>query len=1171
MAISQNTDDEYLEANDKPGFFQRIYEHTIAKFCFGACRRVLWLLGLAVVAIIISVISLMIYSYTGPRSLSYLTPKIQNSLGELMPQYEFQMGDILIYWQDINEPLSLQVNDMVITNRANQEKVAGFKSLLIDVDMFGLLLGEFIPEAMMLDSPKVGLYRGRGGVFFNLEGGGFSKQEQEADLVKKDGANLNEILGQLFGFDGQKKQRKGLKTVKIRNAHLLLGDYELKEYWYLKGADLQFRRDKDIVIGNISSILDQSNAQSRLMININMDHYKQIFYGDVNFYNLAPNSFSGLSEILSELDAAQFSLNGSVGYLIGYDGIVDELELELKSPKGIISYPKMWREPIIFQNFLLKSSLHELNKFNIHALSIDVSDEQEDVMTNISGRGKVKLLDDNKIDLDLTIALKELPFARLMKLWPFTAAPETRNTIKDIIKSGYIKESKVRLDFDSDILASPKMPDEAMRIYIDLQKANLEAVPELPMIKNMKTKLFMNSSTIRAFIDSGMFNGINISDGKLHIHDLQENNQDLELSTYFKSELKDVVSLVKQDFFDLPDDLQLDATNARGEVMGKLDLSLPLAEDADDDLIKYNVSAVINDTYLPGIFDRINLSEGELRFSLDQDKMMIKGESKILPNYLIDGSFAQDTTLLNKLRSKNYHGDISILAMFGNADSKQYQSFFSKINGKYEAKLQNYFDLRPKASLNNRPSLFAIQFDGQADSLFSEPQLSEYISGNIIADAFLAVADKRMIGEVNADLGKANISIAQIGFSKDKINQNSGVNLHFNQIDNKPFEISKLNLQLRDNKSRDLHLNSNMEFSNQEDLIFNNITLDKFNYNRSNVYGSLNFRSDGGYQLKFRGKSLDLHQYNELSKLNAGRRKEKLAKRINSNDSNQKQENPKIIKEQVTNLLAFLEKPFLVDLKLSKLFMAENNPAMEDIIINIDCLSNKNQKCLANISGKYQDSKNNNAELRAILRNNGPNQRKLEVTTPELGTLLKKLKLSDDMDRGSLLVIADIDNNFSSLTANGKLLLKDFHLSEAPVLAKILNFTSLTSALQTLSGQGLNFDRLEAPFTFADYRFNFKKAQAYGNAIGITANGIVTMLPVYVDLKGVVAPIQSLNRLINNIPLLGELITGGEGEGLFAVSYYVSGLYPDVEVSVNPLSVLTPGILRDVFSVFDSE
>ena len=48
--------------------------------------------------------------------------------------------------------------------------------------------------------------------------------------------------------------------------------------------------------------------------------------------------------------------------------------------------------------------------------------------------------------------------------------------------------------------------------------------------------------------------------------------------------------------------------------------------------------------------------------------------------------------------------------------------------------------------------------------------------------------------------------------------------------------------------------------------------------------------------------------------------------------------------------------------------------------------------------------------------------------------------------------------------------------------------------------------------------------------------------------------------------MLGELLTGGEGEGLFAATYQVGGTTDEPDISVNPLSVLAPGFLRRLFS-----
>ena len=44
-----------------------------------------------------------------------------------------------------------------------------------------------------------------------------------------------------------------------------------------------------------------------------------------------------------------------------------------------------------------------------------------------------------------------------------------------------------------------------------------------------------------------------------------------------------------------------------------------------------------------------------------------------------------------------------------------------------------------------------------------------------------------------------------------------------------------------------------------------------------------------------------------------------------------------------------------------------------------------------------------------------------------------------------------------------------------------------------------------------------------------------------------------------------KLLLGGEGQGLFAANYRVTGSEIDPQVSVNPLSAFAPGFLRRLF------
>ena len=64
------------------------------------------------------------------------------------------------------------------------------------------------------------------------------------------------------------------------------------------------------------------------------------------------------------------------------------------------------------------------------------------------------------------------------------------------------------------------------------------------------------------------------------------------------------------------------------------------------------------------------------------------------------------------------------------------------------------------------------------------------------------------------------------------------------------------------------------------------------------------------------------------------------------------------------------------------------------------------------------------------------------------------------------------------------------------------------------------------------------------------------------NLNGTVVPAYTLNTILSRIPIIGTILMGGKGEGLIALNYRIEGTRADPNVTFNPASALTPGILR---------
>jgi hypothetical protein len=87
-----------------------------------------------------------------------------------------------------------------------------------------------------------------------------------------------------------------------------------------------------------------------------------------------------------------------------------------------------------------------------------------------------------------------------------------------------------------------------------------------------------------------------------------------------------------------------------------------------------------------------------------------------------------------------------------------------------------------------------------------------------------------------------------------------------------------------------------------------------------------------------------------------------------------------------------------------------------------------------------------------------------------------------------------------------------------------------------------------------------------GPALGLTGSGSYDIPRDNLDVDGVLAPSPMLNlSMLGSIPVIGDLIVSRRGEGVFGMTYSINGHAEEPRVFVNPVSVLTPGILRRIF------
>jgi hypothetical protein len=188
----------------------------------------------------------------------------------------------------------------------------------------------------------------------------------------------------------------------------------------------------------------------------------------------------------------------------------------------------------------------------------------------------------------------------------------------------------------------------------------------------------------------------------------------------------------------------------------------------------------------------------------------------------------------------------------------------------------------------------------------------------------------------------------------------------------------------------------------------------------------------------------------------------------------------------------------------------------------------------------------------------------LHVAAEDAGAALAGLGLTRGVRGGTLSIDGASDNGEGPRVTKTGLDMRGIRLTGAPIVARLVNAVSPTGLFDLLSGQGLGVDRLSADMDYSAGKITFRNGRSAG-ALGISFEGDVDLDRNRIAIKGTVVPADSLNSVVAAIPLLGDMLTGGNRGGFLGATYSVTGSPDDPKVSVNPLSMFAPGFLRNLF------
>ena len=675
----------------------------------------------------------------------------------------------------------------------------------------------------------------------------------------------------------------------------------------------------------------------------------------------------------------------------------------------------------------------------------------------------------NKFDKNLFLELDEVQLnLNLIKL---KIDAKTINS-KIIYKNENIDIERIKTSISLKSFAKRKFAIE--NLDISTKATNLENIVSLIRIIKNSPEIYILQNKIK--------NGYLVADLKINFDENGEIKDDFEINGY-----------VKEGQIDL---------------LGKYNLK------NIDFLFKFqNKSYDLKDVKLS--FNELDFYSGKISLLSKDNNIYVEGN---LENQILNLKEEKLSNIIN-IFYKNYGFKDIIFSSKNN--------FSFKINNKFKIK-DLIFDSDIK--------LKSLAFENKKKGKYFLPEIKDqiFLKDNNIRIKYIK---KNLLIKGDGDLLLQN-KIDKIKYLVDKkndiykikttieLNQNP-LYINFLNYEKDKSSYAKIKLELDLNKNNHIHLKIVELKENKNQILFENIFLDKdfkiLKIDKINL----------DYMDKEKKENLihvtrNRNNYNLNGKVfNANRL---ITKFLKSNN----------------NQNYLFKKNFNLNLKIGQIYLDKNN-SINELNGRIKIVDNKVES--ANISSVFPDNGRLNFSIKSE-----DDKKITTLFSDNAEPLVKRYDFIKGYEKGTL--------DFYSLKKNSKststLKIFDFKLQKLPALTKLLTLASLQGIADTLTGEGIRFNELEMNFKNEGNLMTIDELYAIGPAISILMSGYIEKNKL-VSLRGTLVPATTINKSIGSIPVLGKILVGSKvGEGVFGVSFKIKGHPNTLETSVNPIKTLTP-------------
>jgi Protein of unknown function/AsmA-like C-terminal region len=1124
-------------------------KRRIAKFVGFGFLALFAVLALAAIALVWRVSQ-------GPIAISFLNDKIEKSINAQLTGMQVKLGTAVLEIDPSDYVPHVRFRNLVLSD-ANGALIASAPRAAVTLDPSALLTGSIAVKNLELIGPKISARRNLDGTVELGVGGQDAPAEEsiaspaaeqngksdrgaepaQGATPQTTGAKLIAILDDHSDTSPLAK----LNDIKITNASLSVYDDANSATWFAPDADLTFRKMPYGFVVLAKADVTTAKDPWHTEFSATYRHDQKSFAVSATVDNVIPADVSDKIFALSQFAKLRIPFAGHIELEASDAGMVTQASAEFTAGQGRISLPDFVAQPIDIENGTFNVKYRpEDSSFDVVDSAVVVGGARADLSGNIAPLRA----SDGKLSA-IKIQLKAHNVA-------LNAAEKNRNIIVDRVEFlGQAGINDASLGIDDFVVMSgntgvrmrgtvsggEKSP--AIHLAGRVRDISAEFLKTIwPPIIAPQSRKWINENVRTGRVSEGTFQ-INLNEGALAKADIDKHLPKGSVDLTFK--LKDVTAHY---FKNLPLFLDASGTGQQHDNDFQLDIDTAQTTLGAGQTVKLNNGSFIAKNILleevPGIFafDISAPVETMLAFASQPDINLLKAGMNDFPNLkgiahatvglkfpLIDNvpkdrvEFSTDVKLTNvnvanvipgvDLVEGNFKVDLLADAITIAGPAKL-NGLTAQINWQ-----------KPRAGGQAKISLSANLDEATREKIGLK--LTDYMSGPMPVQASIEKDDEGNANmAVSADLSNVKMKLAAISWKRDATPGTKATFNMRNTSEGRSIENFVLD-------GDGLHLRGSVRTSLKGKL--QSVVMDQIKLDEDNVFSAQVVPGEGTVDLVLSGKNFDARPY---------------IKTLVSPPPNDKSNAPTTAEGQDFTMRAHFDR-----------VTANRGEILTDVNAVLRARASKIAE--ADIKGTFLSGQPMSISVVPL-----PTGREFRIATNDGGSVLRAANFYSKIAGGQLKFYALLGNEEGSPIHKGRLDLLNFDVRNEATLAELDQ-----RGKPKKSGprkEGINFEHLYLPFTSDDKFVRLGNVFLKGTDMCATADGVIRKADNALDVTGSVIPACGLSGIFNNVPLLGDILSGGDSnEGLFGVTYFVGGTFAKPEVKINPLSALAPGIFRRLF------